>query len=410
MKSLQGIRILDLSRILAGPWASQLMADMGAEVIKVERPGRGDDTRSWGPPWLDAGPEPVSAYFLSCNRGKQSVCIDFSGPRGQALVRELAAHSDILLENYRPGSLARYGLDYDSLHAVNPNLVYCSITGFGQDGPYRHRNGYDLLLQAMGGLMGITGMPPEAGGAPVKVGVAVTDILTGLYAATACLGALRERDQGATGRHIDLSLMDVQVASLANQAMNYLVGGQVPVPMGHAHPNIVPYQAFATADAYLVIAVGNDEQFRRLCQVLDRPALAATPEYSSNAARVRHREPLVSQLADAFQARKRDEWLNALEAAGVPAGPVNDMAQVFADPQVQARGLVTELHHPQFGAVPTVASPIRDGSASEEHAVTPPPALGEHTDAVLGRLLGLNADALTSLRDEGVIGGTHKGR
>lgn len=404
MKPLQGVRVLDLSRILAGPWASQVMADMGAEVIKVERPSGGDDTRGWGPPWLDGETESVSAYFLSCNRGKQSVCIDFSHPRGQALVRELAARSDILLENYRPGSLARHGLDYDGLRAVKPDLIYCSITGFGQDGPYRDRNGYDLLLQAMGGLMGITGTPPEAGAEPVKVGVAVTDILTGLYAAIACMGALRERDQDGVGRHIDLSLMDVQVASLANQAMNYLVGGQVPTPMGHAHPNIVPYQAFQAADEYLVVAVGNDGQFRRLCEVLEVPGLARASEYRTNAGRVRHRADLVPALAAAFRTRKRDEWLSALETAAVSAGPVNDMAQVFADPQVKARGMLSRVTNPVFGELPTVGNPVRVNGAPGELGA-PPPALGQHTVDALTRVLQLDAEELASLRDEGIIAG-----
>ncbi|MDQ2070802.1 CaiB/BaiF CoA transferase family protein [Natronospira bacteriovora] len=402
MKALDGIRVLDMSRILAGPWASQLMADMGASVIKVEQPGRGDDTRHWGPPWLNSDPGALSAYFLACNRGKQSVCIDFSHPEGQALLRELAADSDILLENFRPGSLARYGLDHDSLRKQNPGLIYCSITGFGQDGPYAQRNGYDLLLQAMGGLMSITGSPAREGGEPAKVGVAVTDILTGLYATIACLGALREREAGAGGQHIDMALMDVQVATLANQAMNYLVGGEVPQAMGHAHPNIVPYQAFEAVDGWLVIAAGNDKQFQALCDVLDLPDLARDPAYARNADRVAQRAILVKRLAAVIRRRPRGDWLAALERAGVPAGPVNDMAAVMDDPQVRARGLVQTLTHPRLGEIPTIASPIRcRGGSTQSHG--PPPALGQDTQAVLMERLGLDEQRLSRLRAEGVI-------
>lgn len=401
---LAGIRVLDLSRVLAGPWASQTLADLGAEVIKVERPGRGDETRSWGPPF-HAGPEGEpgpAAYYLACNRGKRSVAIDFSRPEGQALVRSLAAESDILLENFRPGGLAAHGLGYEALQAVNPGLVYCAISGFGQTGPYRDRSGYDLLVQAMGGLMSITGPADEDGGEPVKAGVALTDILTGLYATVGCLGALREREATGRGRYIDLSLMDVQVATLANQAMNYLVGGQVPGRMGSAHPNIVPYQAFATADDYLVVCVGNDDQFRRLCRVLGRPELGESPDYRGNADRVAHRDTLIPILEQAFAAASRAHWLQALEAAGVPAGPVNDMQAVFDDPQVRHRGLAGSSEHPSLGDIPGIANPL--GAGFNQSSATPPPTLGEHTDAVLEELVGIGRTERDALRRAGVIG------
>ncbi len=401
-KALTGIRVLDLSRVLAGPWASQTLADLGAEVIKVERPGHGDETRSWGPPWLKTadGSDGPSAYFLSCNRRKQSITIDFSQPRGQALLRELAGKSDILLENFRPGGLARYGLDHASLSTEYPELIYCSITGFGQTGPYRDRAGYDLLLQAMGGLMSITGEPESAGGKPAKVGVALTDILTGLYATIACQAALAERERSGRGQYIDLSLMDVQVATLANQAMNHLVGGQVPGRMGSAHPNIVPYQAFETADRPLVITVGNDAQFSRLCRVLGLGELADHPDYATNAARVAHREQLIPRLQAALAEASREYWLKQLETAGVPAGPVNDMAEVFADPQVQARGMAGTVPHPSLGPVPNLNNPL----TRSERRGSAPPTLGEHSDRVLSDVLGLGTEEIKALRAQGVIG------
>lgn len=397
---LTGVRVLDLSRVLAGPWASQTLADLGAEVIKVERPGRGDETRAWGPPFHH-GPDDErgpAAYYLACNRGKRSVTIDLGHEEGQGLVRKLAAKSDILLENFRPGGLARFGLDYESLKTVHPGLIYCAISGFGQTGPYRDRAGYDLLVQAMGGLMSITGTESE----PAKAGVALTDILTGLYATVGCLAALRDREQSGQGRYIDLSLMDVQVATLANQAMNYLVGGQVPGRMGSAHPNIVPYQAFATADGEMVICVGNDDQFRRLCQVLDEPGLADAPAYRHNADRVANREKLIPRLADILAGRSRVEWLQRLEAAGVPAGPVNDMATVFNDPQVRHRGMQSEISHPRFGTIPSITNPL--GSGFNQAGEAPPPVLGQDTDAVLSELVNLDDDALAALRSRGVIG------
>ena len=399
------VRVLDLSRILAGPWAGQLFADLGAEVIKVERPGRGDDTRGWGPPYLkDAdGNDTESAYYLSANRGKRSVAIDITRPEGQALVKELAAQSDILLENYKVGGLARYGLDYDSLQAVNPGLIYCSITGFGQTGPYRERAGYDFLLQAMGGLMSITGAPDDQGGEPTKVGVALTDILTGMYATVASLAALAHRERTGEGQHIDLALLDVQVATLANQAMNYLVGGQVPQRMGNAHPNIVPYQTFPTRDGYLVLTVGNDDQFLRLGEVMGRPDLPADHRFTTNAGRVAHRDALIPELAAVFRTRTTDDWLRDLEATGVPCGPVNSIDRVFDDPQIQARGMQTYTHHPELGTIPGVANPIRySATPLGDHA--PAPELGEHSDTVLRDLLGHSTEEIAALREKGVLG------
>ncbi len=400
---LKHLRVLDMSRILAGPWASQLLADLGADVIKIERPVRGDDTRGWGPPYAEQGQTREAAYYLSCNRGKRSVAVDITTAEGQALVRELAADSDVLLENYKVGGLARYGLDYASLKAVNPGLVYCSITGFGQTGPYRDRAGYDFLLQGMGGLMSITGQSDAEGGEPVKVGVAITDVLTGMYAAVAVLAALAERERTGRGRQVDLALLDVQVASLANQAMNYLVSGQAPERMGNAHPNIVPYQVFATADGHLVLTVGNDDQFRRFCKAAGRPELAEHPDYATNAGRVRFRQQLVPLLEGLFRQHSSAHWLETLEGVGVPCGPVNRLDQVFADPHVQARGMRRELHHPRLGTIPSVANPIRyDGeSATADRA---PPVLGADTEQVLCELLGRSAGEVDALKRRGVIG------
>ncbi|MGZ6126181.1 MAG: CaiB/BaiF CoA transferase family protein, partial [Myxococcales bacterium] len=372
--ALSHIRVLDLSRVLAGPWAGQVLADLGAEVIKVERPGTGDDTRGWGPPWVhEAGGE--SAYFASTNRGKKSITVDLSRPEGQEIVRKLSARCDVLLENYKVGALLRYGLDYPRLAAQNPRLIYCSITGFGQTGPYRDRAGYDFLIQGMGGLMSITGEPE---GEPMKVGVAITDILTGMYAATAVLAALAHRERSGRGQQVDLALLDVQVAMLANQAQNYLLTGRPPERFGNAHPSIVPYQAFATRDGHIVIAVGNDAQFRRLCAVAGRPALADDPRFATNAGRVRNREELLPVLAGMIAARGSREWIEALEAATVPCGPINDLGQVFADPQVVHRGMRMEAPHSVAGTVPMVRSPIRL-SETPPQAGLGPPALGEHT-------------------------------
>ena len=396
---LSHIRVLELSRVLAGPWSAQTLADLGADVIKVERPGAGDDTRAWGPPW--AGDQ--SAYFLSTNRGKRSITIDFERPEGQELVRKLAAQADVVIENFKVGGLVKYGLDYESLKAVNPRLVYCSITGFGQTGPYRNRAGYDFMIQGMGGLMSITGQPDgEPGGGPVKVGVAVTDIFTGLYATIGIMGALAHRDRTGEGQQVDLALLDVQVAVLANQAMNCLVGGKAPQRLGNAHPNIVPYQAFATRDGHIILAVGNDGQFAKFCAVAGRPELAKDERYATNPARVANRKELVALLEELIRTRDSQDWLAALEQVGVPCGPINDLTAVFEDPQVKARNIHQDLPHPTQGSVPTVASPIRYSGTPLVHD-TAPPTLGQHTDAVLAESLGLSEADIAVLRDRGVI-------
>ncbi|MGH8428048.1 MAG: CaiB/BaiF CoA transferase family protein [Gammaproteobacteria bacterium] len=396
--ALAGLRVLDLSRVLAGPWCSQLLADLGAEVIKVERPGRGDDTRSWGPPFLGSPDAGLSAYFLSTNRNKRSVAIDFKHPEGAGLVRRLAATSDVLIENFRPGALGRCGLDYDSLHAVKPDLVYCSITGFGQTGPDRDRGGYDLLIQAMGGLMSVTG---EADSEPMKVGVALTDVITDLYAVTGILAALRHRDAAGKGQHIDLALLDVQVAALANQALNYLMSGWPPVRLGNAHPNIVPYQAFAARDGHLILAVGNDGQFRDFCAVAGCPELADDPRFATNAGRVEHREELLARLEPLIAARGRDEWIAALECAGVPCGPVHNLTEVFSNPQVKARGMHFSLDS-EDGAVPQVANPLHLSATPPVYRKAPP-CLGADTRAVLSELVGLGKVERDALKNSGVI-------
>jgi crotonobetainyl-CoA:carnitine CoA-transferase CaiB-like acyl-CoA transferase len=403
---LSHIRVLDLSRVLAGPWAGQNLADLGAEVIKVERPGQGDDTRRWGPPYLkDAAGRDTgeAAYYLSCNRGKKSIVLDLATPEGQRLVRELAAKCDILLENYKVGGLARFGLGYDDLEASHPHLIYCSITGFGQTGPCRERAGYDLVAQGMGGLMSITGEPDGApGGGPKRVGVAIADLFSGMYATIAVLAALARRERTGRGQHIDLALLDCQVAMLANQAMNYLTSGRPPPRMGNAHANVVPYQPFATADGQIIVAAGNDTQFAGLCAVIGRPELADDPDFATNAARIRNRERLLPMIAEQLKARTNREWQEELEAVGVPCGPINALDEVFADPQVRARGMRFELDHPLAGRVPMVASPMRfSDTPIEYHA--PPPLLGEHTDDVLGELLGLDAGEIARLREGGVI-------
>jgi len=404
--ALSHLRVLDLSRVLAGPTAGQILADLGAEVIKIERPGRGDDTRHWGPPWYTGGDreqQGESAYYLAANRGKKSVTVDITKPEGQRIVRDLAARSDIVLENFRVGGLARYGLDYASLSAINPGLIYCSITGFGQTGPDAHRPGYDFLIQGMGGLMSITGEPDTApGGGPQKVGVALADVMSGLYAVIAVLAALAYRDRTGLGQYIDLALLDVQVASLANQAMNYLVSGQSPERLGNAHPNIVPYQVFASSDGHFILAVGNDDQFRRLCETLDVPAMATDPRYATNAARVAHRDELIPYLQTIFVCSGSDHWLQRFEAAGVPCGPINRIDQVFADPQVQARGMQTEAPHPLGGSVPLVGSPLKM-SATPTAEASAPPMLGQHTDTILQEVLGLDDGARERLRRDGII-------
>ena len=403
---LAGLRVLDLSRVLAGPWCSQLLADMGAEVIKLERPGRGDDTRSWGPPYLkdrDGQDTPDAAYVLAANRGKQSVTVDFTRPEGQALVRELAAVSDVLLENLKVGDLARYGLDYATLSAINPRLVYCSITGFGQTGPLASRPGYDFIIQAMGGLMSVTGERDDRpGGGPQKLGIAYADMTTGMHAAIGVLAALVQRGVSGRGQYIDLALLDVQVASMAVMAMNYFVGGRVPGRYGNAHPNIVPYEVFAAADGPLVLAVGNDAQFARLCQVAGVPELALDERFAGNGGRVRNREELIARLQQIFATRPAQAWEDALCAADVPCGRINDMAQVFEQPQVQARGMKISLDHPAAGPLPMVGSPLRFSDTPVAYRL-PPPRLGEHTDAVLGGLLGRTTAQIAALRAAGVV-------
>ncbi|MEE4858281.1 CaiB/BaiF CoA-transferase family protein [Pseudomonas alliivorans] len=406
MGALSHIRVLDLSRVLAGPWAGQILADLGADVIKVERPVCGDDTRSWGPPFLkdEAGQNTTeAAYYLSANRNKQSVTIDFTRPEGQQLVRELVAKSDIVIENFKVGGLAAYGLDYASLKAVNPKLIYCSITGFGQTGPYARRAGYDFMIQGLGGLMSLTGRPDgDEGAGPVKVGVALTDILTGLYSTTAILAALAHRDQNGTGQHIDMALLDVQVACLANQAMNYLTTGVAPRRLGNAHPNIVPYQDFPTADGNFILTVGNDSQFRKFAEVAGQSQWATDPRFLTNKLRVANRGELIPLIRQATVFKTTAQWVNELEAAGVPCGPVNDLAQVFADPQVLARGLAIELPHALGGRVAQVASPIRLSETPVEYRRAPP-LLGEHTSEVLQALLGMSEGEVAALKGAGVL-------
>ncbi len=404
--ALSGIKVLDLSRVLAGPLAGQILADLGAEVIKIERLDRGDDTRAWGPPYVpDAQGEATteSAYFAGANRNKKSVAIDLAHPEGQALVRDLVKDCDVLLENFKVDGLKQYGLDYASLRAINPRLVYCSITGFGQDGPYAARSGYDFLMQGLGGLMSITGHGGDQQGAgPMKVGVALTDVMTGLYAVIAVLAALASRANSATGQHVDLALLDVQVAGLANQAMNYLSTGKVPQRMGNAHPSIVPYQDFATADGFMVIAVGNDGQFGRLCQALGHPEWSGDGRFATNVARVAHRAELVALLHAATVRQSTAHWVALLERAGVPCGPINDVRQVFEDPQVRARGMRVEIAHPLAGTMAMVANPIRlsDTPVQYRHA---PPLLGEHTREILQASLGLDDARIGALVAAGAI-------
>ena len=398
MKPLEGIKVLDLSRVLAGPWCTQLLADLGAEVIKIERPGAGDDTRHWGPPWHGEGEERVAAYFLSCNRGKKSAAIDFGRPDGAALVRRLAEQSDVVIENFKVGGLEKFGLDAKSLRTANPRLVYASITGFGQDGPYADRAGYDYIIQGMGGLMSITGLPDGVpGGGPMRVGVAVVDLFTGLYTCVAILSALYARDRTGEGAHIDMALFDTQLAMLANQASNALISGKDPPRQGNTHPNIVPYQPFDAADQPIIVAVGNDRQFARLAEMCGHPEWTADERFVSNAARVAHREEMVRLVAEAIAQEPAAEWLEQLEAAGIPAGPINRISQALEDVQAQHRQMVRTI-----AGIPLVGSPVRmDGARTDSDL--PPPALGEHTDEVLARL-DVAADEVERLRSEGAVG------
>ncbi|KUJ92378.1 MAG: L-carnitine dehydratase/bile acid-inducible protein F [Pseudomonas sp. 63_8] len=404
--ALSHIRVLDLSRVLAGPWAGQIFGDFGAEVIKVERPGSGDDTRHWGPPYIkdaEGNDSREAAYFQSANRNKQSLTLDFTQSEGQRLIRELVAQCDVLLENFKVGGLAAYGLDYESLKAINPRLIYCSITGFGQSGPYAKRAGYDFMIQGLGGLMSLTGRPEgEEGAGPMKVGVALTDILTGLYATVGVLAALNQREQSGVGQYIDVALLDVQVACLANQAMNYLATGVSPKRLGNAHPNIVPYQDFPSADGNFILAVGNDGQFRKFCEVAGIASLADDPRFVTNRARVAHRAELIPLLRQATVFKTTAQWIELLEKAGVPCGPINDLQQVFADPQVQARGLRLDLPNAMGSSTPQVASPLRL-SATPVAYRSAPPLLGQHTEALLQRLLGMSETQVAELREAGVI-------
>ncbi|GHD35902.1 CaiB/BaiF CoA transferase family protein [Halioglobus pacificus] len=389
MGALTGLKVLDLSRVLAGPWSSQLLADLGADVIKIERPGQGDDTRSWGPPFMpDAAGNATaeSAYFMSTNRGKRSVCVDIKSPEGQAQLQRLAATCDVVIENFKVGDAARYGLDYATLSVKHPGIVYCSITGFGQTGPLKDRPGYDFLVQAMGGLMSVTGVADgEPGAGPQKVGVALTDIMTGLYATIGILAALTERRSSGLGQHVDLALLDVTAATLANQASNYLVGGMNPTRLGNAHPNIVPYQSFVVADGHLIIAVGNDGQFQRFVGVLGLEALGTDPRFARNADRVANRDALVPLLQRELLNRNRDEWLALLEEAGVPAGPINTVADVFAQEQIQAREMQVNVPHPLNTDLQLVGNPIKLSRTPVQYDQAPP-QLGEHTDEVLAAL------------------------
>jgi crotonobetainyl-CoA:carnitine CoA-transferase CaiB-like acyl-CoA transferase len=402
---LQGIKVLDMSRVLAGPWAGQMLADLGADVIKVERPGMGDDTRAWGPPYMpaaagfEAADASEAAYFQAANRGKRSLCVDIATVEGQNLIKRLAAQADVLIENFKVGSLAKYGLDFERLTALNPRLVYCSITGFGQTGPYKDRAGYDFMIQAMGGLMSVTG---SEDGEPMKVGVALADIMTGLYASNAIQGALIYQLRTGQGQHIDLALLDVQVASLANQAMNYLATGHNPKRLGNAHPNIVPYQAFATADGHLILAVGNDAQFERFCQVAGAQELASDPQYQTNALRVANRSVLVPIVMQLLKQHATVWWLSQLNTVGVPCGPICTLDQVFDNPQVQAREMQIALNHEQLGTVSSVANPIKL-SATPLQYTQAPPMLGQHTQAVLRDWLAMEEPEYTALLNAQVI-------
>jgi crotonobetainyl-CoA:carnitine CoA-transferase CaiB-like acyl-CoA transferase len=411
MNSLDGIRVLDLSRVLAGPWCTQTLADLGADVIKIERPVTGDDTRSWGPPFLkDAGGAETqeAAYYLGTNRNKRSVTCDIAQPAGQALIRELAAHCDVFVENFKVGDMARYGLDYSAIRAINPRMVYCSVTGFGQNGPYADRAGYDYAVQGMGGLMSITGERDDLGGGPQKVGVAVADLMTGMYATVAILAALRHAEKTGEGQQVDMALLDTQVAMLANLGANYLVSGQTPGRAGNAHQNIVPYQVFEVAPQaaggvrdHIILAVGNDSQYTKFCAVANIPELALNPLFAKNRDRVTNRGKLVPILESVMRTRSKADWLGALEAAKVPCGAINNLAEVFADPQVEARGMVTNWRHPVKEDLRLVASPIRLGATpvrTPESGGIPPPLLGQHTEEVLYGLLNYTAAQVSDLK------------
>jgi len=403
---LSHIRVLDLSRVLAGPWCGQNLADLGAEVIKVERPKTGDDSRAFGPPWLkdkDGKDTQESAYFASANRGKKSVTVNFSKPEGQDIVRSLARQSDVLIENYKVGDLARYGLGYDDLRKLNPRLIYTSVTGFGQTGPYRERPGYDFMIQGMGGVMSITGeRDDQPGGGPQRVGIPIADIMTGMYATIAICAAIAHREKSGAGQHLDLALLDTQVGILANQGMNYLATGVVPGRIGNAHPNIVPYQPFKTKDGDVILACGNDNLFNKFCAVAGCQHLAQDSRFATNSKRVENRDAITALLAEIFAQRTTKDWCDALEAAGVPNGPINNLKQVFEEPQVAARGMKIELDHAAAGKVPLIASPMKF-SATKLEFKNPPPVLGQHTEEVLRGVLKMDDAAIARLRSEGVV-------
>jgi formyl-CoA transferase len=405
-KSLGHIRVLDLTRILAGPWCAQNLADLGADVIKIERPGVGDDTRSWGPPYLcdaDGNDTTEAAYYLAANRGKRSVTLDIASPEGQAIVRDLVKHCDVVLENYKVGQLKKYGLDYESLRQAKPDLVYCSITGFGQDGPYAQRAGYDFIIQGIGGFMSITGERDDLpGGGPQKAGVAISDLMTGMYSTIAVMAALTHRDRTGEGQYIDMALLDVQVAMLANMNTNYLASGNPPKRWGNAHPNIVPYQTFATSDGHIIVAVGNDGQFRKFITAGGRPELGDDARFATNPMRVRHRDILVPMLAEMVQTKTKQEWIDLLEKNGVPCGPINNLDEVFVNPQVEARGMRIDLPHPSGGKVKLVGSPMKLSGTPPQYDM-PPPLLGQHTEEVLRDLLGQSDAQIAELKEKGVV-------
>jgi len=405
-KILEGTRVLDLTRVRAGPWATQNLADFGAEVIKVERPGHGDDTRKWGPPFVkdrDGNDTTDAAYYFACNRGKKSITLDIASPRGREVARALALKSDVMVENFKVGDLARHGLDYATLSKDNPRLVYCSITGFGQEGPYRDRPGYDFMVQGLGGLMSLTGERDDLpGGGPQKVGVAVSDLFTGMYATSAIMAALLERERSGLGQYIDMALLDVQVAMLANLSSSYFVSGQVPRRMGNAHQNIVPYHVFKASDEFLIVAVGNDGQFARFCEIMGVPEWAKDERFATNPQRVGHRDLLVGMITGRLAARTAREWLALLEPSGVPCGPINDLSQVFSDPQVLYRRMKVTAPHPVAGEVSMVANPIKFSATPITHDRAPP-LLGEHTESVLQSVLGLDRAEIEALKGGGTI-------
>lgn len=404
--ALGHIRVLDLTRVLAGPWCSQNLADLGADVIKVERPLNGDDTRNWGPPYLhdsEGKDTKEAAYYLCANRGKRAITVDLSKPQGQEIIRKLAMQSDVVIENYKVGQLKKYNLDYESLKQMKPDLVYCAITGFGQDGPYAHRAGYDFIIQGMGGLMSLTGERDDlAGGGPQKAGVAITDLMTGMYATIAILAALTHRDKTGEGQFIDMALLDVQVAMLANMGSNYLTSGSTPKRWGNAHQNIVPYQSFATSDSHIIVAAGNDTQYRKFVEIGGEPTLADDPRFISNPLRVQHRDVLVPLLKDMVKRRSKKEWIAALETAGVPCGPINDLAEVFQDPQVQARGMQIQMPHPTAGKLALVANPMKLSKTPVRYEQAPP-TLSQHTEQCLRELLQFDDKKIAILKSQGVI-------